>query len=122
MFFENENGSFVGRGGIRRMIVNDNEEIELGYALMPEYWGKGLATEIGEKALSIAFERFCYPSVVCFTLADNKRSERVMQKIGFSFEGTIIHAGMPHVLYRYRNPKRGAIGVESSNCLRDYAS
>ncbi len=28
-----------------------------------------------------------------------------MQKIGFAFEGQIVHAGLPHVLYRYQNPK-----------------
>jgi RimJ/RimL family protein N-acetyltransferase len=105
IFFAKKTGLFVGRGGIRAMTVDGNEEIELGYALMPAYWSRGLATEIGKKALSIAFEQFHYPSVVCFTLVDNKRSERVMQKIGFAFEGQIVHAGLPHVLYRYHNPK-----------------
>lgn len=95
----------MGRGGIRKVIVNDKEEVELGYALMPEFWGKSLAVEIGKKSLSIAFDKFCYPSVVCYTLVDNKKSERVMQKIGFAFEGNIIHASSPYVLYRYQNPK-----------------
>ena len=53
---------------------------------MPEFWGRELAVEIGMKALSIAFDKFNYPSVVCYTLAANKRSEKVMQKIGFLFE------------------------------------
>ncbi|MBD2612472.1 GNAT family N-acetyltransferase [Nostoc punctiforme FACHB-252] len=105
MFFDKETETFVGRGGIRKVIVNGNEEVELGYALMPEFWGKGLAVEIGKKALSITFDNFCYYSVVCYTLNDNKRSEKVMQKIGFSFETNIMHANMPHVLYRYQNPK-----------------
>jgi ribosomal-protein-alanine N-acetyltransferase len=105
MFFEKDTDSFVGRGGIRKTQVNSDEVIELGYALMPQYWGKGLAVEIGKKALSIAFDTFHYPSVVCFTLVDNKRSERVMQKIGFFFERNIMHAGLPHFLYIYQNPK-----------------
>ncbi|NJK49338.1 GNAT family N-acetyltransferase [Candidatus Gracilibacteria bacterium] len=103
MFFEKETGSFVGRGGIRKMNVNGKEEVELGYALMPKYWGQELAIEIGEKTLSIAFNKFHYPSVVCLTLVENKKSERVMQKIGFTFEDNIIHANLPHVLYRYKN-------------------
>lgn len=37
MFFEKETGAFVGRGGIRKMIVNEKEEVELGYALIPEH-------------------------------------------------------------------------------------
>lgn len=105
MFFNKQTGVFVGRGGIRKVIVNDKEEVELGYALMPEFWGRSLAVEIGKKSLSIAFDNFCYPSVVCYTLVDNKRSQSVMQKIGFVFEGNIIHASSPHVLYRFKNPK-----------------
>ena len=105
IFFEKATDSFVGRGGIRKVIVNANEEIELGYALMPEFWGRELAVEIGKKALSIAFNQFNYHSVVCYTLTNNKRLEKVMQKIGFSFEQTIVHANYPHVLYRSQNPK-----------------
>lgn len=105
MFFEKETGSFVGRGGIRKMDVNKKEEVELGYALMPKYWGKELAVEMGKKALNIAFNKFYYPNVVCLTLVENKKSERVMQKIGFAFEDNIIHANLPHLLYRYQNPR-----------------
>ncbi|MGL5941193.1 MAG: GNAT family N-acetyltransferase [Waterburya sp.] len=104
-FFDRVTAAFVGRGGIRRVTVNEQEEVELGYALMPEFWGQGLAVEIGEKALLIAFNKFNYPSVVGYTLIDNKRSQRVMEKIGFSFESNIVHANLPHVLYRYQNSK-----------------
>jgi RimJ/RimL family protein N-acetyltransferase len=104
MFFEKETNSFVGRGGVRKMTINGQEEVELGYVLIPQYWGRELAVEIGNKALSIAFNEYHYPSVVCLTLHENKRSERVMQKIGFIFEQNIIHAKLPHLLYRYQNP------------------
>ena len=102
-FFDKATKKFVGRGGIRKVVVNDKLEVELGYALMPEFWGKGLAVEIGEKALSIAFDEFKYPSVVCYTLINNRKSLRVMEKIGFCFESNIIRANQPHVLYRYLN-------------------
>ena len=94
----------MGRGGIRKVTVNDKEEVELGYALMPEFWGQELAVEIGRKALAIAFNQFNYPRIVCYTLVTNRKSQRVMQKIGFTFEENIIHANQPHVLYRYQNP------------------
>ena len=81
IFFDKITDEFIGRGGIRRVTVNEQEEIELGYALMPKFWGQGLAVEIGEKALSIAFNQFNYFSVVCYTLIDNKRSQRVMEKM-----------------------------------------
>jgi RimJ/RimL family protein N-acetyltransferase len=104
LFFLREGGTFVGRGGIRKMMVNQTEEIELGYSVMPALWGYGYAPEMATKALNIAFTTFHYPSVVAFTGIQNRRSERVMQKLGFQFEATIDHGGAPHVLYRLRNP------------------
>lgn len=106
IFFDKVTGKFVGRGGIRKVTVNGKSEVELGYALMPKFWGQGLAGEIGNQALAIAFGCFDYHSVVAYTLIDNYKSQRVMQKIGFVFEGKMIHAKLPHVLYRYQNPKQ----------------
>ena len=105
IFFLQDTEEFIGRGGIRKVTVDGKEEVELGYVLMPDFWGQGLAVEIGKKALAIAFERFNYPSVVAYTLVDNYKSQRVMQKIGFAYEKNLIHANFPHVLYRYQNPK-----------------
>lgn len=104
LFFSQENYEFVGRGGIRKVTIDKQKEIELGYALMPNFWGQGLAVEIGKKALSIAFQEFNYQSVVCYALQNNQRSQRVMQKIGFLFEDNILLANRSHVLYRYQNP------------------
>ena len=104
LFFMKDSSRFVGRCGIRKMVVNAKEEIELGYSVLPELWGQGFAPEMGGAALQIAFGQFGYPSVVAFTVVNNAASERVMQKLGFSFEYHIIHAGQRHVLYRRQNP------------------
>ena len=114
-FFDKTTAEFVGRGGIRKVVVNDRSEVELGYALMPKFWGQGLAVEIAERTLSIAFDRFNYLSVVCYTLIDNNRSQRVMQKLGFSFEENILIADRPHVLYRYHNPNYDYASELASN-------
>ena len=39
-------------------------------------------------------------SVVAFTLPDNTASRRVMEKLGMTYERDIVHADLPHVLYR----------------------
>ena len=106
LFFDRQTNEFVGRGGIRKVQVDNNNEVELGYALMPQFWGRGLAVEIGRKALSIALNLFNYPSVVCYTLVNNQRSQRVIEKLGFLFEREILLANRPHVFYRYLNPNR----------------
>jgi [ribosomal protein S5]-alanine N-acetyltransferase len=93
---------FVGRAGLRNTNVAGKEEVELAYALMAQFWGQGLATEMGEQILKIGFEVLELKEIVCFTLTTNQASQRVMEKLGFKFECEIIHANLPHLLYRLR--------------------
>jgi RimJ/RimL family protein N-acetyltransferase len=52
--------------------------------------------------VTVAFENLGMSDLVAFTLPINQASRRVMEKIGFSFERDIVHAGLPHVLYRIK--------------------
>jgi ribosomal-protein-alanine N-acetyltransferase len=100
MFRSRADAQFVGRGGLRNVQVAGRTEVELAYALMPSFWGRGLATEIATSVLARAFELLDFADIVAFTLPTNLASRRVMEKIGFAFERDIVHAGLPHVLYR----------------------
>jgi ribosomal-protein-alanine N-acetyltransferase len=100
MFRDRADGRFVGRAGLHNTHVGGNDEVELAYALLAEFWGKGLATEMAEEIIRMAFEKFQMTDVVCFTLTTNRASQRVMEKAGFEYERDVVHAGLPHVLYR----------------------
>jgi RimJ/RimL family protein N-acetyltransferase len=100
LFRDRADGRFVGRGGLKRTSVDGRDEVELAYAVMADYWGRGLATEMAEAVLAAGFERLGLPEIVCFTLTTNRASQRVMEKAGFVYEREIVHAGLPHVLYR----------------------
>jgi RimJ/RimL family protein N-acetyltransferase len=91
---------FVGRIGLMHTQVDGKDEVELLYAIMPEFWGKGLVVEAANVILDIALGDLLLPSVVAFTLPENTASRRVMEKLDFEYEKDIEHAGMPHVLYR----------------------
>ena len=92
-------GRYVGRAGLRHVDVGDGPEIELAYALMSEFWGRGLATEVGREILGIGFGPLGLKRLACFTSATNLGSRRVMEKLGFTFDREIIHGGSPHVLF-----------------------
>jgi ribosomal-protein-alanine N-acetyltransferase len=91
---------FAGRAGLKRAEVDGKPEVELAYALLPEFWGQGLATEISQAILNIAFAELGLAEVVCFTLTTNIASQRVMKKLGFQFERVGVHVNLPHVFYR----------------------
>ena len=93
-------GRFIGRGGLRRMPVDGREQVEVGYGLVSEYWGRGLATELARECVRIAFAELQFPELVSFTLPTNLGSRRVMEKAGFRYDRDIVHADLPHVLYR----------------------
>lgn len=100
MAHDSESGDFAGRGGLRRVVVGGEEEVEVGYALMPRYWGRGLATELARACARVGFERLGQRDLVAFTLPTNHASRGVMQRVGFLYERDVIWSGMPHVLYR----------------------
>jgi ribosomal-protein-alanine N-acetyltransferase len=100
VFRDRAGASFVGRGGLRQVVVGGTEEVEVAYALLPAFWGRGLATEMAEALVVVAFERLSLPDVTSFTLPTNRASQRVMEKVGLAYERDVVHAGLPHVFYR----------------------
>ena len=100
-------GELLARGGLARTHVGGRDEVEVAWAVVPERWGEGLATELGVAALALAGD-LRIPSVVAFTLPHNAASRRVMAKLRFVHERDVLHAGEPHVLYRRElAPARG---------------
>ena len=101
--------NFVGRAYLRFLDITGNDEIGLGYALLPEYWGLGLATEIASKIIDIAFSQLAFDSVVAGSLPDNNASRNVLEKIGGRYEMETVYKGLPHVVYRIGRANRGAL-------------
>jgi ribosomal-protein-alanine N-acetyltransferase len=59
---------------------------EIGYALAKDFWGRGLMVEAVRKIIEFAFERMAVERVIARCHIDNVASERVMQKVGMTFE------------------------------------
>jgi [ribosomal protein S5]-alanine N-acetyltransferase len=93
-------GSFVGRGGLQHTNATGHEEVEAGWAIVPERWGQGLATELADAAMEVGLGPLGLSSVIAYTLPGNIASRRVMEKAGFGYERDIEWAGLRHVLYR----------------------
>jgi RimJ/RimL family protein N-acetyltransferase len=94
--------AIIGRAILRHLDVEGVDEVEVGYGFMPDYWGRGLATEIARACVRIGFDRLALSSMVAITTPPNLASQRVMQKAGLSYERDIMHAGIPHLLFRIR--------------------
>ena len=62
---------------------------ELGYWLGEDFWGQGIMTEAVREICRLAFETWEIERIFAEPYADNLRSRRVLEKAGFSLEGTM---------------------------------
>jgi RimJ/RimL family protein N-acetyltransferase len=60
--------------------------VEVGWRLAREAWGRGYATEGARAALAFGFEQLGLDEIVSFTVPANRRSRRVMEKLGMSHD------------------------------------
>jgi RimJ/RimL family protein N-acetyltransferase len=78
-------GNFLGRAGF--YFVPEVNLYEIGYSLLPEYWGRGYATELVKALLDYAFNILNLDAVCARTIIDNYRSANVLDKTGFTYLG-----------------------------------
>ncbi|NQX84995.1 MAG: GNAT family N-acetyltransferase [Flavobacteriaceae bacterium] len=87
---EKSTGDFLGWSGLKR---NDEDEklngkhnfYDIGYRLIPRYWGKGYATESARAAINYGFETMHLEQIVGAAAVENIGSNKVLQNIGLKF-------------------------------------
>lgn len=81
-----EKDTNVFAGSFAIIPLEHTGDIQLGYALLKEHWGKGYATEIVKAGLMYVFDVLKLPGVAAVTEAGNTASQKVLLKNGFVFE------------------------------------
>lgn len=69
------------------------EDIDIGFALLPEFAGKNYGFEAAAATMVYAKDRLALNRIVAITLEDNVHSINLLQKIGLQFEKTIRMPG-----------------------------
>ncbi|MGH2873081.1 MAG: GNAT family N-acetyltransferase [Solirubrobacteraceae bacterium] len=99
-------GAMVGRGGLQYTdAVTGEFAVEAAWTVVPQMWGRGLATELAHGAVAVGFEQLGLTEVIAITLTDNIASRRVMEKAGFEPDQTVEHVGLEHVVHRRRRER-----------------
>lgn len=96
-------GDFIGDCGLTWQNVDGQEVLEVGYHVLPEHQGQGLATEGASACLRHGFETLDATMVTAIINPDNMASRRVAERIGMT------------VWKRTRDPSRAPIVVYSSH-------
>lgn len=104
-----ETGELLGFVGLAYQTYDADftPAVDIGWRLKKEFWGKAYATEGAKRCLKYAFEELELEQVISTCPLVNKRSERVMKKIGMIKMGEFEHPRLqenpelqPCVLYR----------------------
>ncbi|WED25621.1 GNAT family N-acetyltransferase [Vibrio sp. DW001] len=76
---------------------------DLGYAFLPEFCGKGYASEAAESVLTEEMATHSLNTVLAVTLPDNVNSNRLLKRIGFNLTGMVELYDSQNNLYQYGN-------------------
>lgn len=108
---ERKTGEFLGTVGICnvRFDAPFTPAVEIAWRLDYGCWGKGYATEAAQSVIDFGFNELVLNEIVSFTIFDNERSMRVMEKLGMTRDkkGDFFYPRLPkdhplakHCLYR----------------------
>jgi RimJ/RimL family protein N-acetyltransferase len=94
---EKATGALMGYCGLT--VPAGAQGIELVYLLARGAWGRGLATEASGAVLRYAFEELGIEHVYAYTMPDNGRSRRVLERLGMKYLRDGSYAGYACVCY-----------------------
>jgi len=99
--FDIQTEEFIGCSGLKPFNINENT-YETGFHLLPSYWGKGIATEVGEAVINYAFNVIKADTIYTGHNPNNIGSKRVIEKLGFQYIKDTFYepTGLYHPLYK----------------------
>jgi len=86
---EKKDGKKIGFIGQYNSYIGTGKLLEIGYALLPSERGKGYCTEATQLMIDYLFLSMDISRIQASTSIKNKGSQRVLEKVGFTREGTI---------------------------------
>jgi RimJ/RimL family protein N-acetyltransferase len=99
--------------GLCGLIKRDTlADVDIGFALLPEYWRGGYAFEAARAVLDFGLSDLALARIVAITAPDNARSIRLLERLGLAFEANVRLAGADEeiALYAIGAPLGGRAG------------
>lgn len=93
------NDRLIGFCGLKYLPSLD--ETDVGYRFLPEYWGKGLATETSKVVMKHAADTMHLTRIIGLALPQNTGSINVLRKLRMTYERNLEFMGDECVLYAW---------------------
>ncbi len=95
-------GEMIGDCGPVWQDVDGQSELEIGYHVRRDQWGRGYATEAARTAMAYGFESFPVERLISLIRPENLPSRRVAEKNGLRIDREIEWKGIRHFVYAIR--------------------
>jgi ribosomal-protein-alanine N-acetyltransferase len=92
-----DTGEMIGSAGLQPL--EDTGEIEVGYSMIKEFWGRGIGTEAARAWLDHGFTTFGLDRIVGVAQIENLASRHILEKLGMTFERTEYHYDIECAFY-----------------------
>lgn len=97
--------TLIGFCGLK--YLTDLDAVDVGYRLLPQYWGRGLATEACTASVGFGFEILRLDRIIGLVRPQNIASRRVLEKAGMRQSESITLDGQSALLYEISATKSG---------------
>ncbi|MDE3252784.1 MAG: GNAT family N-acetyltransferase [Bacteroidota bacterium] len=96
-------------GSFSFLYLSGEHDFHLGYALLPEEWGKGFATELVMAGIAHFFRHTACEAVFAITETENTASRKVLEKNGFRLSGHLPEQGKMLDVFKYSKSQTAVI-------------
>ena len=97
---EKKSGELIGQCGLLNQTIDGRNELEIGYHLIPRYWGNGYAIESAREFKRLGFENNLSESIISIIDLENILSQKVAKKNGMTKENKTMFLEMEVFIYR----------------------
>jgi RimJ/RimL family protein N-acetyltransferase len=94
-----ESDEVIGDCGCVVQLVEERDQLEIGYHVRRNLWGNGYATEAARACMDYAFDQLGAPRVISMIRPENLNSRRVAEKNGLVCEKVIFWRNYDHCIY-----------------------
>ena len=95
-------GEVIGDCGLTRQNVDGIDEIEIGYHVRRDMWGRGYAPEAARACQEYGFDRLGADQLISLIRPENLPSRRVAEKTGLTLWKEVVWRDLPHCVYVIR--------------------
>jgi RimJ/RimL family protein N-acetyltransferase len=92
-------GELIGDCGCFLRDIEGRDDVEIGYHVRRDLWGRGYATEAADACMQYAFTKLGFDRVISLIRPENLQSIRVAEKNGLTCQKVIFWRGYEHCIY-----------------------